>query len=88
LRIALKAAPTLSPRFAGDVNVTGTLNKQRGQFKIDHPLDPANRYLCHSFVESAEMKNVYDDVVELNAAGEAEIALEDWVAPIVEGVGS
>src|SRR3984893_18185059 len=36
--------------FGGDVNVTGNLSKGGGSFKIDHPLDPANKYFYHSFV--------------------------------------
>jgi hypothetical protein len=71
-------------RFGGNVEVTGTLSKQGGQFKIDHPLDPANRYLCHSFVESSEMKNAYDGIVELGAGGAAEIQLEDWCEALNE----
>jgi hypothetical protein len=62
----------------GNVRVTGTLQKGGGSFKIDHPLDPANKYLSHSFVESPDMKNVYDGVVALNDNGEAEIELPDW----------
>jgi hypothetical protein len=46
--------------------------------KIDHPLDPANKYLYHSFVESPDMKNVYDGLVALDENGEAEIELPDW----------
>src|SRR5207247_3447819 len=46
--------------FVGDVQVTGILSKGSGSFKIDHPLDPANKYLYHSFVESPDMKNIYD----------------------------
>ncbi len=64
--------------FQGDVNVTGTVVKSAGGFKIDHPLDPANRYLEHSSVESSEMKNIYDGVVVLNAGGKATIQLPDW----------
>jgi hypothetical protein len=44
----------------GKVQITGNLEKAGGSFNIDHPLDPANKYLCHSFVESPDMKNVYD----------------------------
>jgi hypothetical protein len=61
--------------FEGDVLVTGFLEKAGGGFKIDHPLDPENRYLVHSFVESPDMKNVYDGVVTLDAQGEALVPL-------------
>jgi hypothetical protein len=62
----------------GKVKITGNLEKAGGSFKIDHPLDPANKYLCHSFVESPDMKNVYDGVVVLDNKGKAEIELPDW----------
>src|SRR5215210_2803730 len=62
----------------GKVKITGNLEKAGGSFKIDHPLDPANKYLCHSFVESPDMKNVYDGVVVLDDKGEAVIDLPDW----------
>jgi len=61
--------------FHGNVNVTGTLSKGGGGFKIDHPLDPQNKYLYHSFVESPDMKNVYDGVVVLDANGQAVVEL-------------
>ena len=55
--------------FAGDVSVTGTLTKTLPAFKIDHPLDPANKYLFHSGVESSDMKNLYDGVAKLDEQG-------------------
>ena len=61
-----------------DLRVGGNISKGGGSFKIDHPLDPANKYLYHSFVESPDMKNIYDGVVTLDADGEAEITLADW----------
>lgn len=64
----------------GKVYIRGPLEKQGGSFKIDHPLDPAKKYLCHSFVESPDMKNVYDGVVSLDDNGEAEVELPDWFA--------
>ena len=67
-----------SGEFIGNVDVTGTLTKGSGGFKIDHPLDPANKYLIHSFVESPDMKNVYDGMVILDANGEAVVALPAW----------
>jgi hypothetical protein len=66
----------------GKVKVTGNLEKAGGSFKIDHPLDPANKYLCHSFVESPDMKNVYDGVVVLDRKGKAEIELPDWFSAL------
>jgi hypothetical protein len=64
--------------FFGDVSVTGTLSKGGGSFKIDHPLDPENKYLYHSFVESPDMKNIYDGVAVLDEHGTASVALPDW----------
>lgn len=61
--------------FSGNALVTGTLVKGGGSFKIDHPLDPENKYLSHSFVESPDMKNVYDGVVTLDGQGQAIIEL-------------
>ena len=55
--------------FQGNVTVTGTLSKGGGSFKIDHPLDPANKYLYHSFVESPDMMNIYNGMVTLGARG-------------------
>ena len=65
----------LAGYFAGDVQVTGTLTKGAGAFKIDHPLDPAHSYLQHSFVESPDMKNIYDGVVTTNGKGFATVTL-------------
>jgi len=64
--------------FNGNVQVNGSLTKGGGAFKIDHPLDPANKYLYHSFVESPDMKNIYDGVVTLDTNGVAVVQLPDW----------
>ncbi|KPL08107.1 hypothetical protein AMJ85_08840 [candidate division BRC1 bacterium SM23_51] len=64
--------------FQGNVNINGTLTKTLGSFKIDHPLDPANKYLYHSFVESPDMMNVYNGCVVLDGNGEAVVTLPDW----------
>lgn len=61
--------------FAGNLNVAGNLTKGSGSFKIDHPLDPANKYLYHSFVESPDMMNIYNGVVALDRKGQAWITL-------------
>jgi len=64
--------------FVGNVNITGSIAKASGTFKIDHPLDPAHKYLSHSFVESPDMLNIYNGNVVLDANGEAIIALPNW----------
>ncbi len=68
----------LSLTTGGDVNINGNLTKQGGSFRIDHPLDPANRYLSHSFVESPDMLNIYNDNVTVDLNGEAIVQLPDW----------
>jgi hypothetical protein len=64
--------------FGANVQVFGTLSKGGGSFKIDHPLDPANKYLYHSFVESPDMKNIYDGVVTTDPDGYATVELPEW----------
>lgn len=61
--------------FDGDVNINGTLVKSAGSFRIDHPLDPENKYLSHSFVESPDMMNVYNGNITLDANGEGWVDL-------------
>lgn len=62
----------------GNLDVQGMLTKAGGAFRIDHPLDPANRYLSHSFVESPDMMNVYNGVTEADTSGTAVVALPEW----------
>jgi hypothetical protein len=64
--------------FFGDVGVTGTLSKSGGSFKIDHPLDPTNKYLYHSFVESPDMMNIYNGNVVTDGSGTAIVAMPSW----------
>ncbi len=64
--------------FDGDVQVTGSLSKAMGTFKIDHPLDPANKYLYHSFVESPDMMNVYNGNATTDASGYVTVTLPDY----------
>jgi hypothetical protein len=64
--------------FAGNLDVTGTVSKGGGSFKIDHPLDPATKYLSHSFVESPDMMDVYNGLAKLDAKGEAWVNLPEY----------
>jgi len=68
----------LAGEFSGNVDVTGSLSKGGGSFKIDDPLDPANKYLYHSFVESPDMMNVYNGNVTTDAGGLATVALPGY----------
>ena len=68
----------LAGNFTGDVEITGTLNGSAPEVKIDHPLDPANKYLLHASVGSSEMKNMYDGTVTTDSQGHATVQLPDW----------
>ncbi len=72
------ASASYAGYFVGNTHVSGTLSKSAGSFKIDHPLDPANKYLSHSFVESPDMMNVYNGNVVMDGAGEAWVELPEW----------
>ena len=45
LAIQFSANGAVAGLFLGAVEVDGNLTKSSGSFKIDHPLDPANKYL-------------------------------------------
>jgi len=64
--------------FDGNLNVTGAITAGTKDFKIDHPRDPADRYLYHSSVESSEMMNIYTGNVTLDTKGEGVVELPDW----------
>ena len=69
--------------FSGKVQVDGDLSVLAGHtknFKIDHPLDAAHRYLYHFGVESNEVTNLYHGTVVLDDHGEAEVTLPAWFA--------
>jgi len=73
------ATKGLAGIFNGDVEVSGSLSKGGGSFKIDHPLDPEHKYLYHSFVESPDMMNIYNGIARLDSNGEATVVLPDWL---------
>lgn len=64
--------------FTGDVRVMGTLTGTTKNFTIDHPLDPANKYLVHGCVESPERLNVYNGNVVTDATGIATVQLPQY----------
>jgi hypothetical protein len=62
----------------GSLSVTGQVSKGGGAFKIDHPLDPSQKYLYHSFVESPDMMNIYNGTLTLDGQGRATVRLPGW----------
>ena len=71
--------PLMSLEFgSGNLNVTGAITAGVKDFRIDHPLDPTNKYLYHSSIESSEMVNLYSGNASLDAAGEALVSLPEW----------
>ncbi len=70
--------------FIGDVRVTGTLTAGAKNFVVDHPLDPANKYLAHTSVESCEQASVYSGNIVLDDHGEAGVNLPAWVEALCE----
>ena len=79
--IGISSIGTLT--VAGNAQVSGVVSAAAvvagtKSFRIDHPLDPGNKYLVHSCVESDERRNVYDGTVRLGAGGTATVQLPDW----------
>ena len=68
--------------FLGNVRVTGNLSKAGGGFEIDHPLDPENKYLSHSFVESPDRLNVYNGTLTTDDNGEAVVVLPGYFSAL------
>jgi hypothetical protein len=62
----------------GSCDIAGLLTKGAGTFRIDHPLDPENKYLYHSFVESPDMMNVYNGNIITNDEGYMEVKLPEY----------
>lgn len=56
---------------SGNVSIAGNVSKGSGSFKIDHPLDPADKYLSHSFVESPDMMHIYNGLAALDSKRQA-----------------
>ncbi len=75
---AVSATTNWAGYFAGNANVTGTLSKGGGAFRIDHPLDPENKYLQHSFVESPDMMNIYNGNIMTDDQGYATVEMPSY----------
>lgn len=62
-------------KAASNFNVRGSISKGSGTFVIDDPIHPATQLLYHSFVESPDVKNIYDGIATLDSKGEVIIQL-------------
>jgi hypothetical protein len=68
----------LAGYFDGNAEVSGTLYAGATGPLIDHPQDPANKYLEHAAVGSSEMMNIYTGNVTTDQNGNAVVMLPDW----------
>lgn len=64
--------------------VTGDITKGGGGFKIDHPLDPENKYLSHSYVESPNALNIYSGNATTDVDGNATVPLPEYFEALNE----
>jgi len=68
--------------FDGTVITNGFLGASGASLRIDHPLDPENKYLSHSVVQSPDMMNVYNGNVTTDATGYAVVTLPNWFSAL------
>lgn len=64
--------------FNGNVKITGSISQSVSTVQIDDPVDPANKILSSSAVQSPNMMNVYNGNVTTNASGVAVVQLPDY----------
>ncbi|HKP53635.1 MAG TPA: hypothetical protein VJ183_13410 [Chloroflexia bacterium] len=71
--------------FTGRVRITGgCCNGPQLTTQVDHPQDPANKYLNHYSVQSSESLDFYRGHAILDAQGEAWVNLPDWFESLNE----
>jgi len=85
----LAADPTKKAAvFSGDVDITsdltigGTMTAAVKAFKIDHPLDPENKYLIHNSIESNERINIYSGNITTDEEGYAVVQLPEYMSAL------
>lgn len=70
--------------FDGNVHVSDAHSAAASGFAIDHPADPANKTLNHSFAAAPEMMTIYSGNVVLQTGGETTVTLPDWFESLNE----
>ena len=63
--------------IGGEISATSIFANNK-HFRIDHPLDPSNKYLIHATIESSERLNLYSGIAILDGEGGAEVLLPEW----------
>jgi len=80
---ALDEGQYVSANFSNDVAVYGNFyGFGTKNFRIDHPLDPTNKFLNHSVIESSEVLNQYSGNIVLDGKGEARVEFPAWFEAI------
>jgi cytoskeletal protein CcmA (bactofilin family) len=72
------SAPNPNSQIYGNLHVQGRLTAGVKTFRIDHPLDPENKYLSHSSVESPDVMNIYNGNIITDTEGNATVVLPDY----------
>ena len=67
--------PNPISQIYGNLHVQGRLTAGVKTFRIDHPLDPENKYLSHSSVESPDVMNIYNGNITTDTAGQCDGSL-------------
>ena len=68
--------------IASDCTIGGTMSAAAKAFKIDHPLDPVNKFLVHNSIESNERVNIYSGNVTTDEKGFAVVELPDYMSAL------
>ena len=74
----------VQPSIRAQAIIADQLTATEKNFRIDHPLDPDNKYLYHTSMESSERLNLYNGNTILDINGEAIITLPDWFEALNE----
>lgn len=63
----------------GELSVIGNFSASGDkEFRIDHPLDPANKYLVHSCIESPDRMNIYNGNITTDGSGLAIVEMPGY----------
>lgn len=68
--------------FMGRILIDGNMTAATKNFMIDHPLDPLNKFLLHSCVESNVRMDIYKGRVTTDAEGYAWVDLPDYFSAL------